>query len=229
MGDGRAADSGRQLTSTRDWWEWHRSYDDPDSALAHRLGIVRHQIRDAVSAAPAGPIRAVSVCAGQGRDLIGALAGHPRRLDVEARLVELDARNVAAARAAIDAADLPGVTVVEHDAARTDAYLGAVPADLVLVCGGFGNVSDDDIEHTVQTLPQLCAARATVIWTRHRRPPDLTIAIRAWFAAAGFAEGAFETVPDGSVSVGVHRFEGTPVPLQVGERLFTFVDREPAR
>ncbi|GHD35622.1 hypothetical protein GCM10010335_31060 [Streptomyces galbus] len=30
------------------------------------------------------------MCAGQGRDLIGVLAGHPRRDDVRARLVELD-------------------------------------------------------------------------------------------------------------------------------------------
>jgi hypothetical protein len=117
---------------------------------------------------------------------------------------------------------------VEGDATRTDTYRGAVPADLVLVCGVFGNVSDDDIEHTVQTLPQLCTAGATAIWTRHRRPPDLTVAIRAWFAAAGFVERAFETVPDGSVSVGVHRLEGAPVPLEVGKRLFRFVDRESA-
>jgi len=213
------------LTSTRDWWEWHRRYDDPESALAHRLIIVRRQISDALDAAPPGPIRVVSVCAGQGRDLIGALSNHPRRRDVEARLVELDERNVAAARATLNKAELPGITVVEGDAARTDAYHGAVPADLVLVCGVFGNVSDDDIEHTVKTLPQLCAAGATAIWTRHRRPPDLTVAIRAWFATAGFVERAFETVPDGSVSVGVHRLERSPMSLEVGKRLFTFVDR----
>jgi hypothetical protein len=213
--------------STRDWWDWHRSYDDPESPLAHRLSIVQRQIRDAVDAAPAGPIRVVSVCAGQGRDLIGALASHPRRHDIRARLVELDSRNVVAARAALRAADLPGVTVVAGDAARTDAYLGAVPADLVLVCGVFGNVTNGDIEHTVKTLPQLCAAGATAIWTRHRRPPDLTVSIRAWFTAAGFVEHAFETVPNGSVSVGVHRFQGSPVPLKVGRCLFTFLDREP--
>jgi hypothetical protein len=35
-----------------------------------------------------------------GRDVIGVLAGHPRRDDVRARLVELDERNVAVARQA---------------------------------------------------------------------------------------------------------------------------------
>jgi hypothetical protein len=33
----------------------------------------------------------ISLCAGQGRDLLGVLADHPRREDVRARLVELDA------------------------------------------------------------------------------------------------------------------------------------------
>ena len=30
--------------------------------------------------------------------------------------------------------------------------------------------------------------RATVIWTRHRRPPDLTPQIRAWFASAAWGD-----------------------------------------
>ena len=73
----------------------------------------------------------------------------------------------------------------------TDAYEGAVPADLVLVCGVFGNVPPDSIENTVRRLPQLCAPGATVIWTRHRRKPDLTPRIRGWFRAASFVEVSF--------------------------------------
>ena len=47
-----------------------------------------------------------------------------------------------------------------------------------------------------------------VIWTRHRRPPDATPAIRSDFASAGFTELAFEA-PDGYVlSVGRHRLDG---------------------
>ncbi len=82
----------------RDWYAWHRDYDEPDTALARRLAAVQDQIRAALDAAPPGPLHAVSLCAGQGRDLIGVLARHPRRDDVTARLVELDPRNTAAAR-----------------------------------------------------------------------------------------------------------------------------------
>jgi hypothetical protein len=77
----------------RDWFTWHDDYDHPGTALARRLAAVQEQIRAALNTAKPGPLRAISLCAGQGRDLIGALAGHPRQGDVRARLVELDPRN----------------------------------------------------------------------------------------------------------------------------------------
>jgi hypothetical protein len=79
--------------------------------------------------------------------------------------------------------------------------VGAVPADLVLVCGVFGNISDDDVKTTVLALPTLCAHGGTVIWTRHRREPDLTGAIRTWFKEAGFVERAFVAIVDSAVMV----------------------------
>ena len=58
----------------------------------------------------------------------------------------------------------------------------------MLACGVFGNISDADVFHTINLLPQLCRPGATVIWTRSRRVPDLTPAIRQYFAAHGFAD-----------------------------------------
>jgi hypothetical protein len=180
---------------------------------------VQLRIRDALDACRPGPIHLVSVCAGQGHDVIGALTDHPRAGDVRARLVELDAVNVARARAAAPA----GVDVVCADASDTSAYDGAVPAEIVLANGVFGNISDADIEHTISVLPSLCAPQATVLWTRHRRPPDVTPQIRAWFTAAGFDEVAFEG-PDGFIfGVGVHRLARDPDPFVPGVKLFDFV------
>lgn len=164
--------------SQRDWWEWHRPYDEPGSFLARRLDIVQQRVREALDRCRPGAIRAVSMCAGQGRDLIGVLVEHPRRHDVTARLVELDPRNVRVARAHIRAAGITGIEVFEGDASPTDVYDGFVPADLVLVCGVFGNISAADIQATIHQLPTLCAAGATVIWTRHRLEPDITPTIR---------------------------------------------------
>jgi hypothetical protein len=81
-----------------DWRQWHQSYDDPDSALARRLEVVQTYVRAALDRAPAGAVPVVSLCAGQGRDLLGVLEDHPRAADVHARLVELDPELAATAR-----------------------------------------------------------------------------------------------------------------------------------
>jgi hypothetical protein len=205
-----------------DWVEWHRDYDDPGSLLSRRGEAVQGHLRAELDHAPAGDIRLISLCAGQGRDVIGALTGHPRRRDVHARLVELDQRNVAAARQAAQTADLPGLEVLQADAGLTDTYFDAVPAQIVLACGVFGNLTAADIQTTVAALPTLCASGALVLWTRHRAPPDLTPAIRSWFHQAGFAEQAFVISPDGFMAVAAHRLTIEPAPLVPGQRLFTF-------
>ena len=205
-----------------DWVEWHRDYDDPGSLLSRRGERVQGHLRAELEQAPAGDVRLISLCAGQGRDVIGVLTGHPRRDDVRARLVELNQRNVVLARRAAQGAGLHGVEVLQADAGITDAYAGAVPAQIVLACGVFGNITDSDIQATVAALPRLCAPGALVLWTRHRSPPDLTPAIRSWFGEAGFREEAFDTSRDGFMSVGAHRLAGEPTALTLGQRLFTF-------
>jgi predicted enzyme related to lactoylglutathione lyase len=205
----------------RDWAEWHRGYDEPDSVLAQRLAAVRECVRGAVTSSPAGPVRIVSMCAGEGRDVIGALADHPRRADVTGRLVEIDADLAAAAEAAASAAGLTGLETLVGDAGRTDSYLGAAPADLVLACGMFGHLTDADIERTIAYLPGLCAPNATVIWTRHRRPPDLVPVICHWFARSGFVLDRLSEA-DQPYGVGVHRFVGEQADLPPDERIFTF-------
>jgi hypothetical protein len=207
----------------KDWIAWHRDYDD-DTPLHHRLLAVQRRIREALTSRPAGPIRVVSACAGEGRDLFGVLVDHPRAIDVQGRLVELD--RVLATRAAGHAP--PGIEVVRADAGSTDAYVGAVPADLVLVCGVFGNISDEDVSETIAAQPTLCAVGATVIWTRHRRPPDLTIDVRRWFEGAGFEPLAFDAPAEFEWSVGVQRFVADPAPIEPGRRLFSFVTTSPA-
>lgn len=214
----------------RDWVAWHEAYADPSSGLSARLARVRRHLSGAVTAAPPGPVRLLSLCAGQGHDVTGALPGHPRRDEVTAVLVESDPRNAAAARQAAAQAGLSQVEVRQADAALAASFADAVPADVLLLCGIFGNVSDEDIERTVAAAPAMCRAGATVIWTRHRRPPDLTPAIRSWFAAGGFTEVAFDALDTSTLTgVGVHRLTGSAgggqrpprQPLPAG-RLFTF-------
>ncbi|WP_329261225.1 class I SAM-dependent methyltransferase [Actinoallomurus sp. NBC_01490] len=205
-----------------DWRAWHDQYDLADSSLARRLKVVQQQVGAALDGCPPGPLRVVSLCAGQGRDLLEVLDGHPRRADVRARLVELDERNTALASAAVRAAGLDQVEVLTGDAALIDQYRGMVPADVVLVCGLFGNITDEDIRRTIAFCPQLTRTGGTVIWTRHRSAPDRVPLICDWFERSGF-ERHWLSRPDAGFGVGVHRFTAEPQPLAAGESMFTFV------
>jgi hypothetical protein len=207
----------------RDWVAWHRDYEDPASSLSARLRRVRYHLAQAIDRAPAGPVRLVSLCAGQGHDVIGVLPGHPRRDDVRAVLVEANAANAAVARRAAADAGLAQVDVRQADASLVTSFADALPADVLLLCGIFGNLSDLDIQRTVEAAPALCGLGATVIWTRHRRPPDLTPRLRGWFAASGFEEIAFDAPnTDTMTGVGVNRLRGAvSAPMPDGP-LFTF-------
>ena len=207
----------------RDWVEWHEQYDDPASPLSQRLAIVARMIRDVLDSAPPGPIRVLSLCAGDGRDLAVGAASHARAADIEGVLVELDPE--LAATAVVNAAAVSSRLAVRcADASETARFVDARPVDLLLLCGIFGNVSLDDIERTIAAVPALCRADATVIWTRHRRPPDATPAIRGWFDAAGCTSVGIVSPGEGRFAVGCERV-GHGVPTaSLPPRLFTFRD-----
>jgi len=203
-----------------DWVAWHDAYADERSELSRRLRVVRGLVRDALPRHPCTTFEVLGVCAGRGDDLVHELRDYEFAPQVRGRLVELDPDNARALSQAVHDAGL-GLEVLEADAGDLDAYEGAVPADLVLLCGVLGNVSDEDAQNIVHSMPQFCSAGATVIWTRSRRAPDLTPRIREWFAEAGFSEHAFVAPDDALFSVGLCRFSGAPQPLARGQ-LFRF-------
>jgi len=204
----------------RDYERWHARYDDPGSDLSWRLGVVRGHLRDALDGRP-GPVRALSLCAGDGRDLLGVLAERDDAARVRAVLVEVHPAIAARARVAAEgvAAD---VEVRVADAGHTDAWADAVPAELVLLVGIMGNIADAELARTIAAAPALCAPGATLVWTRGRWAGDRNDLVRARFAAAGFAELAYDVLDEDSLpAVGAVRYDGPPVPLAPG-RLFTF-------
>ena len=208
----------------RDYRAWHDQYDNPASALAERLRIVQGRLAELLDTAPAGPVRVISMCAGQGRDVLTVLPRHPRRVEVSATLVELDSENARVARATAADEGLTSVEVVEGDASISDTYQPFAPAEVVLVCGIFGNVSNADVENTVRTVSMLCNPGAAIVWTRHRREPDLTLGIRRWLGEAGFSELTFDALDNESRSgIGTARLVGPPEGWRPGHRFFTFI------
>jgi putative methyltransferase len=207
----------------RDYRAWHLDYDDPTSALSQRLRIVQQRLTERLDAAPSGALRVISMCAGQGRDVIPVLARHPRRNDVSAALLEIDTENVAYARQLASSAGLERVAVIQADASTSDPYEPHVPADILLACGIFGNISDGDLEKTVRQLSMLCRTGASVIWTRHWKQPETITSIRQWFQESGFDDLGFEALDnEAKMGVGLSRLPGTPKPFVRGYRFFTF-------
>lgn len=164
---------------SKDWRRWHDEYDEPGSPLADRLAGVHRDLRRALAEAPrdeAGTVRLVSICAGEGRDVLPVLAG---TTGVRALLLELDAVLAGRARAAAADLDLTGVEVRIADAGSTDAYLDEPPAHIVVACGVFGNVPSEDARRIVDVLPALLADGGIVVWTRSNAGPRRKSAARS--------------------------------------------------
>ncbi len=194
------------MSGLRDYEEWHRQYDDPDSDLSWRLRTVQGYLGRVLDRYP-GPIRVLSCCSGDGRDLLEVLAHRADAERVSAVLVELHPAIADRARRAA-AGSAARIEVRTADAGVTDTYLGAVP----------------DLARTIATAPALCRPAATLLWTRARAGEDLNDTVRARFAAAGFTELDYATLDTGSwPAVGVVRYDGPPMSLATGERLFTFL------
>lgn len=227
--DAIVAPDSESTPELRDWKTWFAAYDDPESPLVKRLAVVQQGIRRALDEAPAGTINVLSLCAGEGRDLIPVLAGHPRRADVRARLIEFDpviaqvARDAAAA-AGLNGSGLGAVDVVTGDAADQALYGDYAPADLLLLCGIFGNISEADIHTTVAHAAHLTARGGTAIWTRHRQDPAVVPRIHGWFAEAGFTD-LWQSGPElpTVIYVAANRQEREPAPSPGDGKLFTFI------
>lgn len=205
----------------RTWVDWHRRYDEPGSDLASRLAAVVGHLRAAFAEAPPGPVRLLSLCAGDGRDVAAAASAHPRRSELDAWFVESDPELAArASRRGREAS--ASAHVICGDAGTTTTFEHVPRADVLLLCGIFGNIGDDDVRTTVDAVGMLCRTGATVVWTRHRRAPDLTPAIRGWFADAGCEHLGFTSPGRARWAVGAERFVGAERPLDPDLRLFRF-------
>jgi hypothetical protein len=206
------------MVTTTDWYAWHASYDELTSPQTRRLAVVQDKIREFLDAQLAGPARVVSLAAGQSRDLLPVLIEHPRGAEVQARLVELDHRNVEFAEGAALSAGLAGLDFVTGDAGLIDTFAGAVPAQLVLACGLFELLGPAGVGTTIAVLAQLCAPQGIVIWTDEPTDAAHLALRRQQFDDAGFVQ--VNLVIDADFVVAVERLAGAMAEFVPGTRLF---------
>ncbi|MEH2328347.1 class I SAM-dependent methyltransferase family protein [Nostoc sp.] len=194
----------------KDWFEWHDLYNS-EPRLQQRLQIVREYISHSLDGSLPGIIRVVSVCAGDGRDLLGTLSKHSRAKDVYARLVEQDPKLVERGKLAIESAGLAKqIEFVNDDATNSSNYVGAVPADIVIVCGIFGNLADEaELNRLLRNLSLLTKKGSLIIWTRgDTKGIRHSDTVRKLLCEAEFEEVSFKLTPTGDMGVGLYRYLG---------------------
>jgi amino acid adenylation domain-containing protein len=208
------------------WSDWHKDYDQVPSLQA-RLKLVGEQIAGSLDEFPPGPLQIVSICSGDGRDVISALQDHPRRNEVTVTLLDHDAESIARGRATANEAGLgQQLRFIQADATLARNYLGATPADLVLLSGFLGHLPHQDVPRLIENLPMLCKKGGCVIWNRHlliHQGREQVPAIREFFRKSSFAEVHYTTTGTDGFAVGRVRFDGQVLPLDPNRVFFEFV------
>jgi hypothetical protein len=216
----------RQLLRRLGWKVWS---DWPQEAYRQqryeqRLSKVREHFTECLDNAPRGPVRVLSLCAGDGRDVIGGLGSHPRRTDVTAWLIESNRQSVAlGVRQAASARLEKAVNFLCGDATAYAAYKNITPADIVLLCGVWGHVRADERELLVRAVASLCKPGGSVIWTRGVLPDTTRLQqIQLHFAALPWEEVRVSITSDHRWAVATYRYSGPPRELPRSGRLFRF-------
>jgi hypothetical protein len=205
------------------WNNWPRKAYTRAS-FQERLAAVERHLGDGLDLAPDGPVRIASMCAGDGRDVLGVVESHPRRGDVVAWLVELDGNSVAAGAVHARRTGLEHrVNFLHADATSFATYRNIAPADVLLVCGVWGHVPLEERASLVRACGMLCRSGGVVIWTRGvRRGTARFEAIRQLFAGPTWEEVCVTITPDAKWAVATHRNMGPASALPVGGQIFQF-------
>jgi hypothetical protein len=209
--------------TVRDYVEWHKKYDDPSSPSSLRLRMIQAMLTK-VLAANAGPLRLLSLAAGDARDILDVLEQRPADVPrIAGRMIEILPELVATAQSRIAAIGSP-LEMVEDDAGDPQNLIGHIPADVVLLIGIMGNVSDDDDDYLADVVASFCAPGALMIWSRGHDNVEMVRRIRGRLADAGFVDQRFWPVPNGTYGLGTARWPDKPTPpLPMDRKLFTFI------
>jgi SAM-dependent methyltransferase len=210
----------------RVWSDWPQEVYQRQT-YQQRLLKVQEHFAECLDNAPPGPVRVLSICAGDGRDVIGVLSSHPRQTDVTAWLVESNRQSIAiGTRQAASAGLATTVNFVSGDATLYETYKDIAPADIILVCGVWGHVAPDQRALLVASIASLCKPDGVVIWTRGLWPNMSGLQeIQSHFAGADWDKVRVTNTPDQKWAVATYGYTGPPHQLPTSGRLFRFQRR----
>ena len=205
------------------WSDW------PEAAYKkqryrQRLCEVQSHFRESLDTAPPGPIQVVSMCAGDGRDVISVLQSHPRRNDVTAWLVENNAQSFAyGLRRTANAGLQNRVTFLNEDATEYATYKDIVPSDILLVCGVWGHVPKNERTQLVHAIACLCKPGGAVIWTRSVLKQMARLhEIQSRFDPSTWGSARVSVTPDNKWAIVAHQHCGPARRIPERGRIFHF-------
>jgi hypothetical protein len=189
-----------------------------------RLAAVQMHLGECIDLAPAGLVRIVSLCAGDGRDVIGTMVGHRRRGDVRACLVELNEHSVGQGIESAKAAGVDGqIKFIAGDATDFASYQGYLPCDIMLVCGVWGHVPPLERERLVASLAKFGKQGSAVVWTRGvSRGMSRLDDIQEHFVKPIWERVRLTFTQDEEWAVVTHRYCGSPQRTPPSGRVFEF-------
>ena len=189
-----------------------------------RLTAVQEHLCECLDEAAPGPIRILSICAGDGRDVIGAVRSHRRRKDVAAWLVELNSQSVELGKGySVNAGLERSLKFINDDATTYATYKGIGPADIVLICGVWGHVPVNEKSMLVRAVSTLCKPGGAVIWTRGTSKGIARVReIEALFAGNWWDKGRVTYTPDAAWAVATYRYRGPAQELPADGQIFHF-------
>jgi hypothetical protein len=205
------------------WGDWpKRAY--LRERYQQRLVAVQNHLAECLDSAPEGPVRILSMCAGDGRDVVGVLSSHRRRPDATAWLVELNRQSVTVgALLATRSGLIDNVRFLNEDATTYATYRGIAPADVVLVCGVWGHVPADEKRRLAQAMGSLCKPGGRVIWTRGvSKGMSRLHEVEALFAGPHWEKVRAGFTPDQTWAVATHRYRGPAHAVPADGRIFHF-------
>ena len=189
-----------------------------------RLQAVQSHLAECIDLVAPGRVRLVSLCAGDGRDVIGVLQTHWRRADVSAVLVENNEESVEAGRRnAVTAGLADHLAFVAGDATDFATYEGRLPCDIALVCGVWGHVPPPERHRLVLGLTSMLKPGGLVVWTRGVGQGTWRFdEIEAHFRRPTWARHRLSVTPDRGWAVATHRYSAPQTNSPATGRIFDF-------
>jgi ubiquinone/menaquinone biosynthesis C-methylase UbiE len=205
------------------WSGWPElAYQRPH--MRERLRIVQEQLAECLDQAPRGPLQILSICAGDGRDVIGVLQSHRRQKDVEAYLVELNGQSVTEGIKQMEASGLENVVnFINADATDYSTYKNLAPCDIVLLCGVLGHVPANGLAKLIHALASFCKPGGKIIWTRKiSKGEHLLKQVQSQFDDNLWSPVRQDSTFNKKWVVCTYRYRGPALEIPRNGRIFTF-------